>query len=141
MIMTKNFSLAELTATNTGLKNFPNADQVARLKRLAEVLEKVRTACGNRPVIISSGFRSYEVNRAVGGSKTSAHMRGDAADFRVSGLSIAEACKIIRESGIGYDQLIEEYHNGSEWIHLGLSENPRQQNLLFKNGVYSQVHL
>lgn len=138
MQLTNNFSLAELTVTNSGLKNIPNAEQITKLRRLAKTLELVRTVCGDRPIIITSGFRSLEVNRAVSGSKTSAHMRGDAADYRISGLSIAEACKLIRESGIEYDQLIEEYHRGSEWIHLGLSENPRQQNLIFKDGVYRQ---
>lgn len=138
-MVTKNFSMEELTRTDTGLENKPSHEQITNLFRLAYALEKVRTACGNRPVITSSVFRSAAVNKAVGGSKTSAHMRGDAADFRVSGLSIAEVCRIIRESGIVFDQLIEEYHNGREWVHFGLSDNPRKEYLIFKNGIYTRV--
>lgn len=138
MQITEHFSLAELTVTSTGLPNIPDDKQKARLKKLAAKLERVREACGNRAVIISSAFRSAEVNKAVKGSRTSAHLRGDAADFTVKGLSIAQVCKIIRESGIEFDQLIEEYHNGKEWVHLGLADNPRNQYLIFKNGVYTK---
>jgi len=138
MKITAHFSLSELTITATGLQNIPEAKHMVNLTKLAHTLEQVRVACGNRAVIISSAFRSLAVNKKVGGSDTSAHLRGDAADLTVSGLTIAEVCKIIRESGIEFDQLIEEYHNGSEWVHLGLSSNPRNEYLIFKNGAYKR---
>ncbi len=136
--MTPNFTLSEFTKTSTGLKNEPSDADKARLLILANMLELVRAACGNRPISISSGYRSKAVNKAVRGSKTSAHMRGDAADFMVSGLSAKESCKIIRESGIVFDQLIEEYHKGTEWVHIGLSNDPRNEYLIYKNGKYTR---
>jgi hypothetical protein len=131
----KNFSINELTKTDTGLDNIPTPKIITRLKRLIETLELVRSACIDRPVIISSGYRSPEVNAKVKGSPTSAHMRGDAADFNVIGLTNSEVCKIIRGSGIEYDQLIEEYRGNTSWVHLGLSDTPRQEYFIMRNGI------
>jgi len=137
--MTPNFSLAEFTATSTGLKNEPSEADKVRLLKLANILEVVREICGNIPISISSGYRSSEVNKAVGGSRSSAHLRGDAADFMVQGLSAKQTCKIIADYGIKFDQLIEEYRGNSEWVHIGLSDNPRGEYLIYRNGKYTRV--
>lgn len=139
--MTPNFKLSEFTRTSTGLKNEPSESDLVRLLRLANVMEIVREACGDRPISISSGYRSPEVNKAVGGSKNSAHMRGDACDFMVKGLTAKQACESIMSYGlmIKFDQLIEEYHNGKEWVHFGLSDNPRREYLIYKKGKYTRV--
>jgi zinc D-Ala-D-Ala carboxypeptidase len=139
--MTPNFALEEFTRTSTGLKNEPSESAKVRLLRLANVMEVVREICGDKPISISSGYRSAEVNKAVGGSKTSAHLRGDAVDFMVKGLSAKQTCQMIMDYGvkIKFDQLIEEYHKGAEWVHLGLSDNPRQEYLIYKNGKYTRV--
>lgn len=133
--LTDHFSLNELTATNTGIDNTPLNHIVDNLYTLAQALEKVRTACDNNPIRILSGYRSPDVNAAVKGSKTSAHMKGLAADFIVGNMTLKEVFKTVRESGIVYDQLILE----PTWIHIGLAEIPRKQNLIYDGKTYANV--
>ena len=121
--MTPNFTLAELTVTNTGLANTPNADQLANIGRLAATLERVRRVLGGKPLIVTSAFRSPAVNRAVGGSPTSSHVRGLAADFTCPRYgSPLQVCMAIEESGIEFDQLIHEY---GRWVHFGIGPRER----------------
>ena len=121
--MTPNFTLAELTRTDTGLANGPNADQLANLGRLAATLERVRKVLGGKPLIVTSAFRSPAVNRAVGGSPTSAHVHGLAADFTCPRYGTPlQVCMAIEGSGIEFDQLIHEY---GRWIHLGIGPRER----------------
>ena len=116
MNLTLHFTLEELTFTNhREFDNTPNALQINNLQRLAEFLEKVRELLG-RPILIDSGFRSPEVNHAVGSTSVSQHLRGCAADFRVSGMTPAEVVKIIHASDLGYDQLILELG----WTHISI---------------------
>ena len=81
------FSLEELTTTNTGIANNPGPIEVSYLSRLAnEVLEPLREEFG--PLRFTSGFRTKAVNEAVGGSSTSDHMTGTAADlYSINGAS------------------------------------------------------
>ena len=80
--LTPHFSLRELTKTKTGIENVPNEAQVENLKRLCRWLEQLRRRWnnlygeGDDPIIINSGFRSPEVNKAVGGVATSNHLTG-----------------------------------------------------------------
>lgn len=120
--LTENFKLKELIVTNTGFDNTPPNHIVDNLYTLAQALEKVRTACGNNPIRVLSGYRSPDVNTAVKGSKTSAHMKGLAADFTVGTMSIKDVFYTLRKSGIVYDQLILE----PSWIHIGLAATPRR---------------
>lgn len=121
--MTPNFTLAELTRTDTGLPNSPSADQKANLERLAATLERVRKVLGGKPLIVTSAFRSPAVNRAVGGSPTSAHVHGLAADFTCPRYGTPlQVCMAIEDSGIEFDQLIHEY---GRWIHLGIGPRER----------------
>lgn len=121
--MTPNFTLDELTKTDTGIANAPNADQLSNLERLAGVLEKVRGVLGGKPLIVTSAFRSSKVNRAVGGSLTSAHLQGLAADFTCPQYgNPLQVCLAIEASGIEFDQLIHEY---GRWIHLGVGPKER----------------
>ena len=133
--LTENFKLKELIATNTGFDNAPPNHIVDNLYTLAQALEKVRTACGNNPIRVLSGYRSPDVNTAVKGSKTSAHMKGLAADFTVGTMSIKDVFYTLRKSGIVYDQLILE----PSWIHIGLAATPRKQNLIYDGGNYVPV--
>ncbi|MEN9626857.1 MAG: hypothetical protein RJA10_83 [Pseudomonadota bacterium] len=84
-MLSTNFALAEFTESQTasrrGIDNVPDAVTQRHLKRLADTLEVVRTLLGNVPIRISSGYRSPALNKAVGGSKNSAHMKGLAVDF------------------------------------------------------------
>lgn len=133
--LTEHFSIKELTVTNTGYDNTPSNSIIDNLQTLAQALEKVRTACHNNPITILSGYRSPDVNKAVKGSDKSAHMKGLAADFIVGNMTLKEIFKTIRESGIVYDQLILE----PTWIHIGLAEVPRKQNLTYDGKTYVAV--
>lgn len=131
MQLTEHFALAEFTATSTGLPNIPSDIEIERIKRLAKVMEEVREVLGH-PILISSGFRSELVNRAVGGSDNSAHLLGLAADITSPGFgSPLNVCMAIIESGMRFDQIINEYkrrENGSisNWVHFGLGAKNRQ---------------
>src|SRR5690606_25284898 len=113
MKLSKHFTLEELTRSATaqrlGLENSPTVRELANLMRLAAVLEDVRRALGHRPILVTSGFRSEAVNKAVGGSATSAHRLGLAADFTCPTFGAPLAiCEAIAASDIEFDQLIHE---------------------------------
>ena len=142
MQLSEHFTLEEMCASQAAararLDNRPDVPEVKNLARVAEVLEQVRTLVG-KPINISSGYRSPAVNKAVGGSRSSAHMLGLAADITVSGMPSKALAVLIRDSDIEFDQLIYE----GTWVHIGLAEGkPRRQVLtaIFStNGVtYSQ---
>ena len=125
--LTKNFTLEEFTDSQTaarkGIANVPSvgSPERANLQRTAEVMEDVRALLGNKPILISSGYRSPQVNAAVGGSKSSAHMSGLAVDFSCPGFGTPKAiCHKLHShmKELGVDQLIHEYDT---WVHLGLS--------------------
>ena len=131
--LSPHFSLAELTVTSTGLSNQPNAQQLARLTKVAEQMEAVRKLLGS-PISVNSGFRSAAVNRAVGGSQTSAHALGYAVDFVCPGYGDPMAiCKAIAASGIKFDQLIMEKNR---WVHISFDPRMRQQVLSWWGGAY-----
>jgi len=117
-----NFRLSEFTVSQegarAGLRNEPLSSHVANLTRVANLLEQVRTLLGNHRIIISSGYRSPAINNLVGGSATSAHMQGLAADFICPDYGTPrQICQAIADSPIPFDQLIQE----GTWVHLGLS--------------------
>ena len=130
--MTPHFTLQELThsdkAIELDLDNTPNAEQLANLKRLAVQLELCRTLLNDNPLIISSGFRSIAVNRAVGGVDTSAHCGGYAADFTCPGFGDPkEVVKRLKPFLVEFDQLIFENKGGKQWVHLGVGPRKRRQ--------------
>lgn len=130
MKLSDHFTLAELTvsqeAARRGIDNTPSPDTVANLKRTAELLEQVRGLLG-KPLIVTSGYRSPEVNRAIGGATHSQHMVGQAADFVVPGfgtpIEVARAVASA-EPEIEFHQLIWEFNS---WVHISWSDAPRRQ--------------
>lgn len=126
--------LASQTAAREGIPNQPDAAAMDHLKRTADVMEKVRTLLGSKPIIISSGYRGPQLNDAVGGSSTSAHCYGLAADFTCPGFGDPhEICLKLEPhlKELGVDQLIWEY---ASWVHLGLRDGePRCQCLTIDN--------
>ena len=116
----QHFPLAELTASDYALRhrlpNLPGPEALGNLRRLAALLEGVRALLG-KPILVNSAFRSQEVNRGVGGSAKSQHVTGQAADFRVAGMSPREVVQAIRQSALAYDQVIEEF---GRWTHLSI---------------------
>lgn len=133
MNLTDHFTLEELTHSQTaarlGLDNEPPPDVVDALTRTAHGLEMVRVLL-QAPILISSGYRSPKVNRAVGGAANSQHILGEAADFTAPGFGDpTEIVRAIMRSTrpIPYDQLIVEF---GRWVHISFSRSPRHQALV-----------
>lgn len=124
MRLTPNFTLSELTVTNTGLSNVPTQAEIAHLRALAvHVLQPLRERLG-RPVLVNSAFRSAQVNRAVGGRATSQHRLGQAADIRVVGMTSRALAQHIIDMRLPFDQLIEEF---GRWVHVSYRPSNRGQ--------------
>ena len=130
--LSEHMTLAELTKTNTGIENVPNEEQVNNLKRLCGWLEQLRRRWnniygdGDDPIIINNGFRSKEVNKAVGGVPTSNHLTGCAVDIRCIGIeqALRYATILLDISDINnedFDELlIERSKLGNYWIHFAV---------------------
>lgn len=119
--LSRNFWLAELTvsemAERRGISNQPDTFALANLHKTTALLEEVRSLLGNKTILVSSGYRGPELNAAVGGSKTSDHMRGEAADFRCPGYgSPLDVCRVIAASKVKFGQLIWE----GNWTHISI---------------------
>jgi hypothetical protein len=137
MQLTANFSLHELTKSETALRmgfdNTPGEAETESLKLLAEkVLQPVRDHYG-KGVKVNSGYRSPESNAAVGGSKTSDHCKGQAADIEIPGVPNAELAQWIMDN-LEYTQLILEFYTpgipDSGWVHVSYDpDNLKKQEL------------
>lgn len=122
MRLSEHFTYEELifseTAARQKISNKPPKEIVDELKRLClEALEPLRGVL-NRPVIVTSGYRSGIVNALVGGSKHSAHVHGRAADVRVHGVDPIDVCYAVMDAGVPYDQLIHEF---GAWCHVAIA--------------------
>ena len=124
MQLTQHFTLAELTKSSTaerlGLDNTPPPEVLPALTTTAEMLERIRSTLGV-PVIVTSGYRAWAVNKAVGGVTTSDHAQGRAADIVAprygTPLQIARAlAPLVDVLGIG--QLIYERFGSTSWVHV-----------------------
>jgi len=128
MQLTEHFALAELTASSTalrrGIDNTPDAPTIANLSRItAPGMEAVRALLGC-PITVLSGYRSPVLNEAVGGSKTSAHVRGYAVDFICPEYgNPREIVTCIEQSNIRFDQIIFE----GTWVHISFDPIQRGQ--------------
>ena len=124
MNLSPNFTLEELTVSQTavrrGFDNTPNATEIANLVRVAALLEEVR-ALVKKPILVNSGFRSKQVNDAVGSRDTSQHRIGCAADIRVPGMTPREVVEACIKANIEYDQVIEEF---GSWTHISVPDSP-----------------
>jgi zinc D-Ala-D-Ala carboxypeptidase len=135
MRLSENFSLEELTASETaarkGIDNTPSEEVINNLKRLAAALQEVRALLNHRAILISSGYRSPELNQAVGGSATSDHCKGLAADFICPSYGTPnDIVRAIAASGLSFKQVIREF---DKWVHLSIPEEgqePRKQALI-----------
>ena len=121
--MDKNFSLEELMrsdiAERLGIINTTNDEVIiSNINRLMDTLEVIRKLLGDKPIIVTSGYRSPMVNSAVRGSKNSAHLRGLAADIKVVGLKSKDVATLLVPNikSIGLDQLIYE----GSWVHVAI---------------------
>lgn len=148
MNLSQHFTLAEFVTSSSAARlhidNAPSQDIVENLKRLAEVMERVRGILG-KPIIITSGYRCSKLNKAVGGKPNSKHVQGLACDFTCYPWTIPEIVEAIERSDIAFDQLIMEFYTeatGDGWVHLGLGANPRRQVLTINSfGVFSGIRV
>ena len=136
MKLTKNFSLGEMTKSQTalrrGIDNTPTPDKLDPLILLCQkVLQPVRDHF-DRPVTITSGYRSPELCAAIGSKVTSQHTKGQAADFEVPGVSNMEVAQWIADN-CEFDQLILECYTGGNtgWIHCSYVHEPRKELLTY----------
>ena len=140
--LSEHFGLAELCKTKTKIENVPNEAQVENLKRLCRWLERLRKRWndlygeGDDPIVINSGFRSHEVNKAVGGVPTSNHLTGCAVDIRCIGMeqALRYAAILLDISDMSredYDELLIEQKRNVIWIHFAVrpSGNRRRTSL------------
>jgi zinc D-Ala-D-Ala carboxypeptidase len=135
MNLSPNFALDELTASETaarhGIDNTPDQATIQNLTRLANALQEVRALLGNKVIIISSGYRSPELNQKVGGSATSDHCKGLAADFICPSYGTPdEIVRVVMASAIPFKQVIREF---DKWVHFSIPEEgeaPRKQALI-----------
>lgn len=132
MQLTEHFTLKELcrseAAVRHGVSNICPPDLYPNMKRVAEALETVRAHFKN-PIDVTSCYRSPEVNKLVGGSKTSAHRFALAVDFEVRGISNFLVCQELPLLIPYFDQIIYEFGEDG-WVHLGLRNGePRAMKL------------
>ena len=141
--LTPHFTLGELCKTKTKIENVPNEEQVANLKRLCKWLEKLRKRWndkygdGDDPIIINSGFRSPEVNKAVGGVPTSNHLTGCAVDIRCIGIeqALRYAAILLDISDLShedFDELLIEQKRSVVWIHFAVRPSGNRRRCNFK---------
>ena len=161
--LSEHYTLGELTKTSTGMMNIPSRVSIENMKRVCGWLEALRARYNLRyvspssdhpahpgtppnlggekdteePIIISSGYRSPEVNRKVGGSATSNHLTGCAGDIRVYGIEQAMRYAVILmdyadETRQDYDELLIERNKGGRyWVHFAVRPKDNRRKTRF----------
>ena len=157
--LSEHFTLGELTVTNVKTadgrsaqgdallaKNIPSHVAIENLKRLCKWLEHLRAQYnllyddGSHPIVINSGYRSEEVNKRVGGSPTSNHLTGCAADIRVFGIEQAMRYAVILLNYADntmqeFDELlIERSKKGTYWVHFAVRKEGNRRKVAFLRG-------
>jgi zinc D-Ala-D-Ala carboxypeptidase len=141
MQISKHLSLAEVsrseTAKRRGINNTPSGEHLENFKKLAEnIFEPIREHFGV-PIHISSGYRSKELNAAIGGSATSQHCSGEAIDIDMdgsaSGITNAQVFNFIKDN-LNFDQLIWEFGSSTnpDWVHVSYETTGKQRKQILK---------
>ena len=136
MRLSENFTLDELKVTSTSATNHPTKEDTEKLLYLCQyLLQPIRDGFGR--VDVNSGYRSKGVNLAIGGSSTSQHCKGEAADIRTPDADLWKVYLWILDN-LSFGQCIYEVKGSSKWIHVSLPrvDKPNQQALLYKDGDY-----
>ena len=135
MRISKNFTYDEMvysaTAERLKIPNIPNDTEKANLVKLVtEILQPIRDKWGS-PIVVTSGYRSEVVNKAVGGVKNSQHRLGQAADIKIGSKAQNKALfnfiyDMVKKGEIQVGQLIDEY--GYSWVHVSLPRTGKPNN-------------
>lgn len=126
-----NFKISELVYSDTAAKyninNMPDINSLdCMLDLITYCLQPIRDKI-KKPMVITSGYRCPEVNKIVGGATNSQHLRGQAVDFKVNGMTPAQLVFQISVMGIEYDQLINEY---DKWVHISFNKGKNRKQIL-----------
>ena len=152
MQISKHLSLAEVsrseTAKRKGINNTPSGEHLENFKKLAEnIFEPIREHFGV-PIHISSGYRSKELNAAVGGSSSSQHCSAEAIEIDMDGSPNGVTNKMVFDfikDNLNFDQLLWEFGNDSnpDWVHVSYESTGKQRKQILKvikaNGKTSYV--
>ena len=134
MQLSKNLALSEVTRSETakrrGISNMPTPEHIENFKKLAEnVFQPIRDHFGV-PIRISSGYRSKELNTAIGGSLSSQHCQGEAIDIDMDGTTVknSEIFNYIKDN-LNFDQLIWEFGTDTnpDWVHVSYDSSGKQR--------------
>lgn len=148
--MAKYFTFYELiyssTAEKEGINNTPQEEKIIKnINRLIDFLDLLREKWGSA-IRVGSGYRCPQLNEEVGGSTTSVHMLGLAADLTPKNGKTTEFFEFVKkyllENNIPFDQLIDEYSGKRHWVHIGLENSQGKQRKQIKkyvNGKYTII--
>ena len=136
MRLSKNFTLSEITRSNTAarlnIKNAPNKEHLKNMQVLIrDLIQPMRDALG--PIRISSGYRSPALNRAIGGSSKSQHCKGQAVDiqfFKKGEMCNKEIYDWVIKEEIEFDQMINEFDFA--WIHISLRPDNKNRKMVLE---------
>lgn len=134
MRLSKNFTLSEITRSNTakrlGISNEPSKEHIKNIQNIiTKLIQPMRSDIG--AIRISSGYRSSELNRAIGGSSKSQHCKGQALDLQYWSDGKMDNKKIydwLIDNAVEFDQMINEFDFA--WIHLSLKEKKNRKDVL-----------
>lgn len=137
--MSKNFSLAEMVASDTarrkGIDNTPSFEVVSHLEEFCDnLLQPLRDAWG-KPINVTSGYRCPELNKAVGGVKNSAHLVGYGADLVSENFSAFTKFVLDWIKDKDFDQCLIEQSGSTRWLHIGYKNQNGEQRHQIKNIV------
>lgn len=132
MKLSEHLDLSEVTRSNEakrkGISNMPTPEHIENFKKLAEnIFEPIRKHFGV-PIFVSSGYRSKELNKAIGGASSSQHLLGEAVDIDMDGTSNGVTNKMVFDyikENLNFDQLINEFNYS--WVHVSFSSKGKQR--------------
>ena len=141
MKLSTHLDLSEVTRSDSakrkGISNMPTQEHLENFKKLAEnIFEPIRKHFGV-PIMISSGYRSKELNTAIGGSLTSQHCTGEAIDIDMDGSSNGVTNKMVfdyAKTNLNFDQLIWEFgtNENPDWVHISFESTGKQRKQILK---------
>lgn len=126
--------LKSRTASRLGLSNSPNEEHVKNMQALAENIFQPLRNYFNVPIHIASGYRSEALNKAIGGSKSSQHCKGEAIDIDRDGYSQPDNAQIFEyiKNNLDFDQMIWEFgtQQNPEWVHVSHKRDGKNRSQL-----------